>query len=109
MCRRGFDAPDAYLLDWQALDHEAERVVEVFLHADTGPDRVLIERGPRDRKPWKIRASETAAGLKTKNTARGGIYLLDLHANLVIYFSPELYPRDPMGDVRQLPGMLRIG
>ena len=50
----------------------------------------LEERRPKDRMP-------------------GGIYLFDPLANLVMYFPPDLEPRDLVDDVKHLLRLSRIG
>jgi hypothetical protein len=43
------------------------------------------------------------------NTASGGYYLLDPIGNLVMYFHPNLGPREMVDDIRHLLELSRIG
>ena len=39
----------------------------------------------------------------------GGFFLIDPHGNLVLYFSPDIKPRDMVDDVKRLLKLSRIG
>ena len=39
----------------------------------------------------------------------GGYYLIDPHGNLVLYFSPDIDPRDMVDDIKRLLKLSRIG
>lgn len=94
----------------QMLGREMDRVVRVFLHGDSPPDRVLLEG---EHPGLKTMMDKGLAGLleeiRPKNTMPGGIYLLDPLANLVMYFPPDLEPRELVDDVKHLLKLSRIG
>lgn len=86
------------------------RVVRVFLHGDSPPDKVLLEGehpGPQTINDKGLR--DLLEERRPGNVVPDGIYLLDPHANLVMYFPPELDPRHVVDDVKHLLKLSRIG
>ena len=92
------------------LGREMDRVLRVFLHGDTPPDTVfladehqglveLVDDGLAqlltNKKPTELRA--------------GGYYLIDPLGNLVMYFQPDINPRDMVDDINRLLKLSRIG
>ena len=92
------------------LGKEMERVVRVFLHGDSSPDTVFLEGEHPGLKT--ISDKELGALLddkRPKDLVPGGIYLIDPLANLVMYFPPDLDPRDMVEDLKHLLKLSRIG
>ena len=92
------------------LGNEMSRVQRVFLHGPVAPDRVFVE----EQHPGliTIRDRGLAELLERKRPAQiasGGIYLIDPLTNLVMYFSPELDPREMVEDLKHLLELSRIG
>lgn len=92
------------------LGNEMTRVQRVFLHGSEAPDRVLTE----DRHAGLIttRNRGLADFLQKKRPAelpQGGIYLVDPLTNLVMYFTPDIDPRDMVEDLEHLLELSRIG
>jgi hypothetical protein len=58
--------------------------------SDKGLEELLDKKRPQDQVP-------------------GGIYLVDPLANLVMYFPPDLEPRDIVDDIKHLLRLSRIG
>ena len=92
------------------VGREMDRIHRVFLHGNTAPDTLFLER----EHPGliTIRDSDLAALLEGKrptHTMPGGIYLIDPLANLVMYFPPGLGPRELVDDVKHLLRLSRIG
>ena len=46
---------------------------------------------------------------KPASLQAGGFYLIDPHGNLVMYFSPDVAPRDMVDDIKRLLKLSRIG
>jgi hypothetical protein len=92
------------------VGREMDRINRVFLHGETAPDTLFVEQ----EHPGliTIRDSDLAVlleGKRPKHTMPGGIYLIDPLANLVMYFPPDLGPRELVDDVKHLLKLSRIG
>jgi len=94
----------------QMVGREMDRIVRVFLHGDSVPDRVFLEAEHRGLKTINDKGlGELLEEKRPRNEMPGGIYLFDPHANLVMYFPPGLDPRDLVDDVKHLLNLSRIG
>jgi hypothetical protein len=94
----------------QMLGREMERVGRVFLHGDSSPDTVFLEGehpGLITMKDKGLR--ELLEKKRPMDLVSGGIYLFDPLANLVMYFPPDLDPRDMVDDIKHLLKLSRIG
>lgn len=92
------------------LGNEMERVERVFLHGDAAPDKVLEDEQQRGLISINDNALATMLdGTRGSGLAPGGLYLIDPLNNLVMYFSPELDPRDIVDDLKHLLELSRIG
>jgi hypothetical protein len=92
------------------VGREMDRVTRVFLHGETTPDTVFLEQ--EHPGLTTIKDSDLAAlleGKRPQETMPGGIYLIDPLANLVMYFPPQLDPRELVDDVKHLLTLSRIG
>jgi hypothetical protein len=92
------------------LGPDMDRVQRVFLHGREPPDRVFLEREHPGLAAFED--PETAALLAEKRPRElqaGGLYLVDPLGNLVMYFPPDLAPRDMVDDVEHLLDVSRIG
>lgn len=94
----------------QMLGREMDRVVRVFLRGESLPDKVLLE----GENPGLQTINDKGLGdlleeKRPNNLLPGGIYLFDPLANLVMYFPPDLEPRDLVDDVQHLLRLSRIG
>jgi hypothetical protein len=92
------------------LGKEMDRVERVFLHGDQAPDNLLVA----EEHQGLVSLQDTAlsAVLDDKKPAslpEGGFYLIDPHGNLVMYFSPDIEPRDMVDDIKRLLKLSRIG
>jgi len=92
------------------LGKEMDRVLRVFLHGESLPDTVVAEV----RQDGLITLSDKglAALLERKrpgSLASGGLYLLDPLGNLVMYFPPDLDPKEMVGDIKHLLRLSHIG
>lgn len=92
------------------LGKDMDRLSRVFLHGDSPLDTVFLENEHKGLQT--ITDKGLAAMLEHKRPAElasGGIYLVDPLSNLVMYFSPELDPRDIAADLQHLLELSRIG
>jgi hypothetical protein len=80
------------------------------LHGDSPPDKVFLQERHqglitiRDIGLFQL-LRESSPG----DTRPGGIYLVDPLGNLVMYFPPDLDPRDMVDDIKHLLEFSRIG
>ena len=89
---------------------EMDRVRRIFLHGETPPDTVFLA----DEHPGLValrddRLSEQLQNKKPTTLAAGGYFLIDPHANLVMYFRPDIDPADMVDDIKRLLKLSRIG
>ena len=92
------------------LGREMDRLQRVFLHGDEPPDNLLLA----DEHEGLITLQDDALrsvldNKKPEVLAAGGYYLIDPHGNLVMYFSPDVVPRDMVDDIKRLLKLSRIG
>ena len=92
------------------LGREMDRVVRVLLHGEQAPDTLL---GAEEHEGLvSLHDPALSAVLDDKRPGAlpaGGFYLIDPHANLVLYFRPDIEPRDMVGDIKRLLKLSRIG
>ena len=92
------------------LGKEMDRVERVFLHGDTAPDTVFIEEQHTGLKTiTDTGLGELLEGKRPVNLDNGGIFLIDPLGNLVMYFPPNLDPKDTVSDIKHLLRLSRIG
>jgi hypothetical protein len=93
------------------LGRERDRLVRVFLHGDSPPDKVLLANEHaglvtmQDGALAELLQSKRPGGLE----AGGGYYLIDPLGNLVMYFPPDIDPADMVEDIEHLLELSRIG
>ena len=92
------------------LGREMDRVQRVFLHGDRPPDNLPVA----DEHEGLVTLQDAGlrAVLDKKRPAAltaGGYYLIDPHGNLVMYFGPDINPRDMVDDIKRLLKLSRIG
>ena len=92
------------------LGQEMDRLIRVFLHADTPPDTVWLA----DEHEGLITLQDGSLGELLENkrpTAlkAGGFYLVDPLGNLVMYLRPDLDPQAMVEDIKHLLELSRIG
>jgi hypothetical protein len=92
------------------LGKEMDRLERVFLHGAERPDTLL---GAEEHQGLVTLHDAALQGvLEEKRPASlpaGGYYLIDPHGNLVLYFSPDIKPRDMVDDIKRLLKLSRIG
>jgi len=92
------------------IGNDMDRVESVFLHGDSPPDTVfLAEQHPglktiNDKGLMRLLADKVPQEMMPD-----GIFLIDPRANLVMYFPPDLPPRDMVDDVKHLLKLSHIG
>lgn len=92
------------------LGREMERLGRIFLHGETPPDKVFLANEHEGLVALEDEAlSKLLALSKPAAVPDGGYYLVDPHGNLILYFSPDLAPRDIVADIERLLQLSRIG
>ena len=92
------------------LGRDMTRLVRVFLHGETAPDRVLIETEHDGLVTITNSGLESLLDRKRPaDLTPGGLYLIDPLGNLVMYFTAELPPDDMVEDIEHLLELSRIG
>ena len=92
------------------LGREMDRLGRVFLHGNSVPDTVML--ADEHKGLITLQDAEFAALLAKKRPAglaAGGYYLVDPLGNLVMYFRPDIEPRDMVEDIEHLLELSRIG
>jgi hypothetical protein len=92
------------------LGKEMDRVSRVFLRGDIAPDTVFFN----DEHPGLItivdnRLAQLLTNKMPAELPAGGYYLIDPFGNLVMYFQPDINPRDMVDDMLHLLKLSRIG
>lgn len=97
------------------LGKEMDRVGRVFLHgdflhADGAPDTVLDgERRAGLKTMTDIGLASLLERKRPESLLPGGVYLIDPLGNLVMYFPPDLDPKDVVRDIKHLLKLSNIG
>lgn len=92
------------------LGREMERVERVFLHGDAPLDTLFLAQ----EHEGLVTLGETSLAefLERKlpeGTPGNGYYLVDPLGNLVLYFPPDIKPRDMVSDLKRLLRLSSIG
>jgi hypothetical protein len=92
------------------LGKNVDRVGRFFLHGDAPPDDVGLFEQHRGLITISNRElGEILDESRPNDLSAGGIYLIDPLDNLIMYFSPDLVPRDMADDLKHLLRLSRIG
>ena len=92
------------------LGKDMGRIGRVFLHGDSAPDTVAIEQ--QHSGLITMTDKDLSLLLEEKRPAElrsGGLYLIDPLGNLVMYFPPDLDPKEMVGDIKHLLKLSHIG
>lgn len=92
------------------LGKEMDRLIRVFLHGESTPDTVFLAE--EHAGLITMRDADLSSLLNNKKPAAladGGYYLMDPLGNLVMYFQPDMDPRDMVEDIKRLLKFSRIG
>ena len=92
------------------LGREMDRLLRVFLHGESAPDTLFI--AAEHQGLITIEDASLAGLLENKRPATlpaGGFFLVDPLGNLVMYFRPDIEPRDMVDDIKHLLRLSRIG
>lgn len=92
------------------LGRDMTRLVRVFLHGESAPDKVLI----RTEHDGLVTIKSSGLGgildrARPADLAPGGLYLIDPLGNLVMYFPGDLSPGAMVEDIEHLLDLSRIG
>lgn len=92
------------------LGHDMDRMVRVFLHGSSPPDRVFLEEQHQGLVTLQDQGlARELADIRPPGQAAGGFFLIDPLGNLVIYFPPDIVPGDMVDDIEHLLELSRIG
>lgn len=92
------------------LGKEMDRLERVFLHGAERPDTLLGAEEHQGLVALHDAALQSVLEeTRPESLPAGGYYLIDPHGNLVLYFSPDIKPRDMVDDVKRLLKLSRIG
>ena len=92
------------------LGKDMHRVLRVFLHGETTPDKVLLATEHEGLELLRDDALQRALlAALDRDLSPGGFFIVDPLGNLVMYFPPDLRPRDMVDDVEHLLELSRIG
>lgn len=92
------------------LGKDMRRVTRVLLHSVSAPDTVADNEQHAglitisDKALKRVLEEKRPGGLQ-----RGGCYLIDPLGNLVMYFPPDLDPKEMVGDIKHLLRLSHIG
>jgi len=92
------------------LGREMDRVERVFLHGDAPLDTLFLEAEHEGLVALgETSLAEFLASKRPAGSPRNGYYLIDPLGNLVLYFPPDIEPRDMVTDLKRLLRLSRIG
>jgi len=92
------------------LGKEMDRLDRVFLHGGVAPDNLPDTDGGEGLILLEDAGLRAVLDNKRPVTIpAGGFFLIDPHGNLVLYFSPDIEPRDMVDDIKRLLRLSRIG
>ena len=92
------------------LGKNMDRLQRVFLHSGQELDPAYLA----DQQAGLVLLQDAALAdallaSRPNASAAGGFYLLDPLGNLVIYFAPDINPRDVVSDIKHLLSLSHIG
>jgi hypothetical protein len=92
------------------LGSKMERVVRLFLHGESAPDKVFLSEQHDGLINFRDGGlSELMDSKRPAAVLAGGFFLIDPLGNLVMYFPPQLNPRQMVDDIELLLELSRIG
>ena len=92
------------------LGNDMSRVERLFLHGDSAPDKVFLQQQHSGLISIKDQGlGSLLDGKKPPDVSAGGLYLVDPLGNLVMYFPPDIIPREVLEDLKHLLELSRIG
>jgi hypothetical protein len=92
------------------LGNEQDRLMRVFLHGDSLPDKVFIANEHQGLIATQDASlSSLLINKKPIELPDGGYYLVDPLGNLVMYFRPDMNPSEMVDDIKHLLRLSHIG
>jgi hypothetical protein len=83
------------------LDKKINNIIQVFLHGESLPDKVLLNSEHKKLIIMKDYAFSSLLEKKTpKKMSKGGYFLMDPPGNLIMYFESKKNPSDIAEDIR---------
>ncbi|MDZ7645307.1 MAG: hypothetical protein U5K76_14560 [Woeseiaceae bacterium] len=92
------------------LGNDMNRLERVLLHGREAPATLFADQADEGLITLNDRAgSQLLASLRPRDAAPGGYFLIDPLGNVVMYFPPDIRPRDLVDDLEHLLELSRIG
>lgn len=92
------------------LGREMDRLGRVFLHGSELPDTLFLQSEHSDLWTGQDEAlSSLLASKLPEGEPAGGYFLIDPIGNLVLYFRPDMNPKDMVSDIKKLFKISQIG
>jgi hypothetical protein len=92
------------------LGNDMNRLARLFLHGNTPPDTVFLDEQHQGLRTLKNQSLAQDLWLALpQNVPSNGFFLLDPLGNLVMYFAPNLGPREMVDDINHLLDLSHIG
>ena len=92
------------------LGREMDRLDRLFLHGSSEPDTLFLEQEHEDLvRLYDVGLAGALIRKTPREAVKGGFYLIDPIGNLVLYFPPDINPKDMVADIKRLLKISQIG
>lgn len=92
------------------LGNDMNRLARLFLHGNTPPDTVFLDEQHQGLRTLNNESlAQDLWSALPQDVPSNGFFLLDPLGNLVMYFGPDLGPREMVDDIKHLLDLSHIG
>lgn len=92
------------------LGNDMNRLGRLFLHGNTPPDTVFLDQQHQGLRTLDNESlAQDLWSALPQDVPSNGFFLLDPLGNLVMYFGPDLGPREMVDDIKHLLDLSHIG